>query len=535
MTNKNDIGTEFDPVIEPSVIDPETKPTASDTAPTPVTTPIPATAPIIVPADVPLTQTIKTSKKEALPWQQRPTTYIALAISILLALIVIFVLPSLIGPPDTPAVIIEPQSTSGNTVQETPFRDAQLAKARRESQDSLSQLLEKQNFLEKKNVLLWGKTSFEAALNKAAEGDLLYRQRHFTEALTSYQDALNQLIALEERIPEELSTNLKKGNKAFADGNAIEAQQYYELALAIDASNTEATSGLERTRTLDNVLVLIHQGTDALEEQELEQAQELFQQALKLDALHPAAVNGDTQAKALIQSRDFNNAMSRGYLALEASQFNNAAKAFRQALALQPGDTTANSGLAQANNASAQRTTRTQLNSAASHEKNEQWHQARDIYIRVQVEDSSLIEARLGKIRSSARADLSDAINKILASPLRLASAGVFKHARQLLKDAEGIQSPGPKHKAQTKQLKQVLNIAITPIAVELRSDNTTKVTLLKVQELGLFSNKQLSLKPGNYVAVGSRTGYRDVRIEFQVSSKGLPAPIEVICREPIS
>ena len=519
MTNKNDIETTFDP----SVIEPETKPTA------------PVIAPIIVPADVPLTQTNGTSKKEALPWQQQPTTYIALAISILLALIVIFVLPSLIGPPNAPAVIIEPQPTSENTVQETPFRDAQLAKARRESQDSLSQLLEKQNFLEKKNVLLWGKTSFDAALNKAAEGDLLYRQRNFTEALNSYKDALDKLIVLEDRIPKELSTNLQKGNKAFSDGNAIEAQQYYELALAIDASNAEATSGLERTRTLDNVLAFIHQGTDALDDQQLEQAQELFQQALKLDVLHPAAVSGDTQVKALIQSRDFNRAMSRGYLALEANQFNNAASAFRQALALQPGNKTANSGLAQANNASAQRTTRTQLNNAASHETNEQWHQARDIYIRVQARDSSLIEAKLGKIRSSVRADLSDAINKILQSPLRLASSGVFKHAKQLLKDAEGIRSPGPKHKAQTEQLKQVLNIAITPIAVELYSDNSTKVTLLRVQELGLFSNKQLALKPGNYVAVGSRIGYRDVRIEFQVTSKGLPAPIEIICREPIS
>ena len=146
-----------------------------------------------------------------------------------------------------------------------------------------------------------------------------------------------------------------------------------------------------------------------------------------------------------------------------------------------------------------------------------------------------MVEAKLGQIRSSTRATLSDAINNILASPLRLASTKVLHHAQQLLNDAKGIRSPGPRHREQTQQLNQVLQSSITPVAVELVSDNTTQVTLFKVGELGVFSQKRLSLKPGNYVAVGNRTGYRDVRVEFQVTPEGLSIPVEVICREPIS
>ena len=132
--------------------------------------------------------------KETIPWQQRPTTYVALALSILLALIVIFVLPSLVKPPETTPVVINPEAISTQAVQEAPFRDAQLAKARRESQDSLSKLLEKQSFLEKRNVQLWDKSTFELALKHAAEGDLLYRQRNFPEAQTAYQNALEPTI-----------------------------------------------------------------------------------------------------------------------------------------------------------------------------------------------------------------------------------------------------------------------------------------------------------------------------------------------------
>jgi tetratricopeptide (TPR) repeat protein len=492
----------------------------------------------IKPAEVPLTQAEKSTAPSPLPWQQRPSTYVALAVCILLALLVIFVLPLLIKPVDTPAVIIQPESMSDQspaTVQETPFKDAQLAKARRESQDVLSQLLEKQSYLEKRNIQQWDEPAFQAALKKAAEGDRLYRQRQFDESQVAYRDALEQLSALEARIPQEISNTLTKGDEAFANGNADMAKALYQRVLAIDPANTQAESGIARTATLNEVLTLVTQANDALHEQQLEQAQDLFVQALTLDARHPEAIQGKEQVASLILERDFNGAMSRGFQALEKNQFSVAARAFRQALTLRPGDKAANSGLSQANNAAAQVTTKTRLNKAAALEASEQWHQARDIYQQILAGDSSVVEARLGQIRSSTRASLSDDIDKILRAPLRLASPNVLEHARQLLQDAGGIQSPGPNHRQQVDRLGEVLIQAVTPVPVKLRSDNTTVVTLFKVGELGIFSEKQLSLKPGNYVVAGSRSGYRDVRVEFQVTPWGMSAPIEVICREPIS
>ncbi|MEP3856271.1 MAG: hypothetical protein ABJM39_04410, partial [Porticoccus sp.] len=41
-------------------------------------------------------------KADNLPWQQRPASWVALAICVLLALVVIFVLPALIQPPAPP-------------------------------------------------------------------------------------------------------------------------------------------------------------------------------------------------------------------------------------------------------------------------------------------------------------------------------------------------------------------------------------------------------------------------------------------------
>lgn len=488
----------------------------------------------IKPADINLTQSATDVRENKLPWQQQPITYISLAISILLALAIIFILPLLIKPAETPPVIIKPQGAQQSNLKESPFKDAQLTKARRAAQDTLSQILEKQNFLETKNIRLWNEQAFQAALDKAAEGDFLYRQRDFSGAQANYQEALHQLSALEKNIPIELSQALANGHKAITEGDASSARQYYELALVIDPSNSEAKKGLHRTGSLDQVVELLNQGQRALEQQQLEQSQSFFQQALTLDPLHPMAINGVEETSLLITERDFNNAMSRGYTSLDKQQFNTASKTFKEALKLHPGHKGALSGLAQANNASAQRTTQSQLSQGTAFESKEQWHKARDIYTRILARDNSVIDAKMGQIRSSTRANLGDSIQTILSKPLRLATTSVYQHGQQLLVDAQSIRSPGPKLREQINQLDHVLKTALIPITIELQSDSRTSVTLFKVGELGQFNQKHLSLTPGNYVAQGSRPGYRDVRVEFQVTSKGLSSPVVVTCKEPV-
>ena len=52
-----------------------------------------------------------------------------------------------------------------------------------------------------------------------------------------------------------------------------------------------------------------------------------------------------------------------------------------------------------------------------------------------------------------------------------------------------------------------------------------TKVIVYRVGQFGAFKQKRLTLRPGSYTAVGSRAGFRDVRIRFRVD----PAETETI------
>jgi hypothetical protein len=55
-----------------------------------------------------------------------------------------------------------------------------------------------------------------------------------------------------------------------------------------------------------------------------------------------------------------------------------------------------------------------------------------------------------------------------------------------------------------------------------------------RVGVLGSFARQEVDLKPGRYVAVGTRAGYRDVRREFLVAPGEPREAIQVRCVEPL-
>ena len=66
-----------------------------------------------------------------------------------------------------------------------------------------------------------------------------------------------------------------------------------------------------------------------------------------------------------------------------------------------------------------------------------------------------------------------------------------------------------------------------------MSSDGLTDITVLRVQRLGLVQRQILTLRPGTYTAVGMRTGFRDVRIQFEVKPGQLNT-VDVRCVEAI-
>ena len=484
-------------------------------------------------------------QSEKPPWLHRYRRELSIfAILSLLVLVVVLWLPRLINPvslPATTAQDVDQQAASravpgasGNSL-ESPWEEAQITRARRQAQEILAKLLDRQSSLEKMHVNLWAADDYARALATAASGDEQYRLRQFDRAQENYRTALQQLDDLIKYADTVATGAMRAGAEALRQQNAQTALQQFELALAIDAGNADAQQGIERASVLDQVVEKLDLASNLAARAELDAALEQTRQALVLDPDSEPAQQQHERLGEQIRQRDYAVAMGEGLQRLQAHRYTQAAESFRKALNLKPGDPDAKAALANVGNQQLQARIQTTLSQAASLEQTEQWRQAQKAYEEVQSLDNSLVNARVGALRSRARADLDEQLQKLIDEPLRLSNAEVFREASGLLRDARQVQPRGERIDMQATRLADAMQQSQEPVTIQLQSDNQTEVTLYRVGRLGSFNRHQLDLKPGHYTLVGNRQGYRDVREEFTVQPGRQPDTIVIQCTEKIS
>lgn len=489
----------------------------------------------IQPADINLTRSPQAAVD---PQALRPPSrrvWIAWLSGIILvaALLVLFLAPDLIAPPPATPAAVTTTVAPAQPALPSPYEEAQLAEARRSAQDLLAKILARQKTLTELQVQLWGADAFGAAAELSRQGDALYRQRDFVQALERYRQSLVALTDLESQRDQVIAAALEAGQEALARDDEAAASTAFGKVLAIDSSNPTALLGMKQAQLLPQTRPLMAQARQARSADNLQEAQQILKQVLALDPGHREAKSTLAGIQATLVEQRFNSAMSAGLAALKAGRLDSARTEFGKALALKPGHPDARASLDQANARDAAQTLASQLQKAAALEAREQWQEAAALYGTILAKDDTVVQARVGKIRSQTRASLDAGIEAIVTAPLRLSSPSVLRQGQQLLADARAIADPGPRLQGQTAALARALEMSQIPVSITLESDNQTFVTLLRVGEMGTFTSRQLSLKPGNYVALGSRDGYRDVRVEFQVTSEG-PTRVVVICGDAV-
>ena len=210
------------------------------------------------------------------------------------------------------------------------------------------------------------------------------------------------------------------------------------------------------------------------------------------------------------------------------------ARPFAAAAKLQEGSTEAASALQEVGTAETAYRLSSLKQKGDTFEQQEQWQAAVDAYEKAQKIDASILYAAEGLQRSRSRARLDKQFRTTLQEPQRLSDVAVAEATEQLLTQAAKISPRGPVLAQQIEQLQTLLQQANTPVTVTLRSDEETEVIVYKVARLGRFAQRELTLRPGTYTAVGTRNGYRDVRQSFTITHDGVPSPVTIACVEPI-
>jgi tetratricopeptide (TPR) repeat protein len=422
---------------------------------------------------------------------------------------------------------------SGQAEQPPPQRDRRVLD-RQAAEEVLGQLLAKTRTLESRAVERWGGLDWRQAKAAYEAGDEAYLARDYTAAAERYTAAIEKVDPLLERVDIVFERTLADAEAALAAGNAEDAVRLFELAVAISPSHGPARAGLARAENLGAVLELTDEALALERDLELEAARKAFERAVEIDPEWQPASAGLERVKAAITRMQFDARMSEGLNALAEGDYLSARAAFRVAQSLKPASPEPADGLLQVDQGIRLQRIAALENEAAALEDGERWEAAVDTYEQILELDPDLAFAKEGLGRARRMSALHAELEELIAAPDTLSAPRAMQVATKLIVDITRMPSIGPRLEAQRDELSRLLKRAATPLTVQLVSDNATDVSIYKVGKLGTFESTEVALKPGTYVAVGSRPGYRDVRLEFRVAPEIDMQPVVVRCEERI-
>jgi tetratricopeptide (TPR) repeat protein len=171
---------------------------------------------------------------------------------------------------------------------------------------------------------------------------------------------------------------------------------------------------------------------------------------------------------------------------------------------------------------------------AVSLEAQERWDEALTEYETVLKSDPALAFAQQGKARSAARAFLAQRLQALIDRPEQLASATARADALALIENADEQNPSGPVLRSQVARLQILLPAFDKPVHLALMSDGATRVAIPSIGFSGVFSQREIQLKPGKYTVIGTRDGYRDVKRDVTIAPGEDVQTISVSCGEPI-
>jgi tetratricopeptide (TPR) repeat protein len=334
------------------------------------------------------------------------------------------------------------------------------------------------------------------------------------------------------------------GEAALQASDAASALANFSLAAQIDPTSAAADDGVRRAQVLDDVERLLAEGDSLQSAGELEAAVLLFDKAAALDSSHPRISELMARNAQLQLDARFTQAMSEGFALLQQSQSDQAIVAFERALQIKPGNAQAQEAIDQTRTELTLQAIETQRTLALSLETAEQWQQAVLAYDAILALDSNLVFAQEGRDYSVRRVQLDELLELNLNNPLRLSETAALEEANAVLQIATDLASDlqqdeqmtlGPRLQSQIERTRQLLADMQVPVQVTLISNNATDVTVFQVGRLGSFTETSLQLRPGRYVAVGTRPGYRDVREEFIVGFGQQLNSLTISCNEQVA
>ncbi len=453
----------------------------------------------------------------------------------------------------TPAVEPQPQppiQTEKKQDQPAQKKSEQLSEAAEEEQDlaktlpdavtnaqqeqtaeqKLAEYMELKNELDRRGAEQWGGEAYTRISETGRQADKLLMDQSYALAEAKYSEAITDARALAGQAGEALEKLLQEGRSALDRGDGTLAQERFSIALMIDPANDQAQNGLQRSKTIEQVMQLLASGKQHEENKKLSLAMADYQSALDLDPAAETARAGLKRVKTIIREREFQQLISEGLAAYHNHDYRLARSKLLKAKSLKPNSREVRDALIEVDAAMRLSQIEKFKQKALASADAEEWALALDANLQILKIDPAIQFAIEGKNQSMQHIQIEKRLDFFMNTAGVLENEKQLENALKLLQETNAMPSKGPKLSARLDKLEKLIMDAQTPISVIIESDNLTDIAVYKVGKLGRFAQRELELKPGTYTVVGARDGYKDIRRKIVVKAGQKPMRIIIKC-----
>jgi serine/threonine protein kinase/Tfp pilus assembly protein PilF len=457
---------------------------------------------------------------------------IAAGVLALAALVVFVVLPHWVKSSGTPE---SPSESAEMGDEETSSSLRETATASKSSVESmLAQLIPMREQLETAGVERWAATDHARAKEIEGRGDAAFIKGDYATAKTHYGEALVIVEELAGQRGAALAASLEAGADALEEGDQQRAIESFGLALAIEPNDAAALEGARRAEGLGALMSHMSAGKTFEAGDALDSARGEYAKALEIDPQYAPAREALERVETVQADHDYESNLSLALVSMANGNLGAARSHFERARALRPDSPEVVGGLRQLQQIESSRAIASLRKRAEAAESTEDWSEAASLYQTILKTQDNLSFAEKGLQRNRELARIAERIAKLLSDPTQLFRPEELEEAGNLVEFGQRAADGKPKLGQQVRNLEIAVQLASTPIAVVFESDSVTEVVIRGVGTLGNFARRDVPLKPGRYVVLGRRDGYRDTRSEISVIPGRQQPVVEVRCTEKI-
>ncbi len=364
----------------------------------------------------------------------------------------------------------------------------------------------------------------------ALEGDRLYYAGDFEGAQAKYEKARKEIRRLITDTETAFNEQIQLALLELRNLNSERARTAITRALRIKPESDIAKQIALRTDVLPEIVNSLRAAKNHELSQRYAEALKTYEQ-IKLD--DPLTNNIDlliVQTETQLQTQQVQNFLTQGFAFLDQGSFESARIAFQNALQLDSFNQTAIAGLEQISLNKDLFIIKEKTAFGAKALIEGEWETAKIAYEEVLAIDPNIQSAIEGKVQALNHQRLERLLSNIASEPFKLSSEKLFLEAKNILRDSQALTHKNKKLATLVQQVDDLISVYSQPISLTLLSDNATEVLISNIGQLGKFTRKIISVRPGRYTIRGSQVGCKDIYRIVNVLPDS--APISVMCEE---